>query len=129
MSTQDKSLSETSPDTASENIAVTHEVADIPVIPIVSTDAVEGVDDVYLASCVYKNVYAQKSRTVHHLQRRLGELGFDEANSDMDGYYGDLTANSIKLFQEANGHAGTGRIDADTFSLVFHGDSGVRVIL
>lgn len=85
------------------------------------------VDDVSLSSCVYKNVYARKSLTVHHLQRRLVELGYTDANRDRDGYYGDLTRFAIAKFQAANGIDGDGMIDADTFSLIFKGDPNVRV--
>ena len=85
-------------------------------------------DDVSLSSCVYKNVYARKSLTVHHLQRRLTELGYVEASRDKDGYYGDLTRFAISKFQAANGIDGDGLIDAATFSLVFKGDPNVRIV-
>ena len=85
-------------------------------------------DDVSLSSCVYKNVYARKSLTVHHLQRRLAELGYVEASRDKDGYYGDFTLFAIAKFQAANGIEGNGFIDAATFSLVFKGDPNVRIV-
>jgi hypothetical protein len=86
------------------------------------------VDDVSLSSCVYKNVYARKSLTVHHLQRRLVELGYTEANRDKDGYYGDLTRFAIAKFQSSNGIEGDGLIDAVTFALIFKGDPNVRIL-
>lgn len=86
-------------------------------------------DTVILANCVYKNAFARKSLTVHHVQRRLGELGYTEAVADKDGWYGDLTKLSVSNFQKAKGLAGTGIMDADTFTKLFDGDSNVEVVL
>ena len=60
-------------------------------------------DDIYLANCVYKNKFARKSLTVHHLQRRLNELGYKDAYSDKDGWLGDLTRLAIESFQKDKG--------------------------
>jgi len=87
------------------------------------------VDDVLLASCVYKNMYARKSLTVHHLQRRLAELGYVEAGLDKDGFYGDRTKQAVNQFQVANKLNASGLMDAVTFELIFKGDPNVRVIL
>jgi peptidoglycan hydrolase-like protein with peptidoglycan-binding domain len=89
----------------------------------------EDVDDVILANCVYKNVYARKSLTVHHLQRRLIELGYKDADADKDGWLGDETVASIKDFQADKGMDVTGSVDADTFMKIFEGDVHVRVVL
>ena len=89
----------------------------------------EDVDDVILANCVYKNVYARKSLTVHHLQRRLIELGYKDADADKDGWLGDETVASIKDFQADKGMDVTGSVDADTFTKIFEGDVHVRVVL
>lgn len=89
----------------------------------------EDVDDVLLANCVYKNVYARKSLTVHHLQRRLIELGYKDADADKDGWLGDETVASIKKFQADKGMDVTGSVDADTFTKIFEGDVHVRVVL
>lgn len=86
-------------------------------------------DDVFLANCVYKNVYSRKSLTVHHLQRRLTELGYTEANADKDGWLGDLTKAAITKFQKDKGLNATGTVDADTFKKIFEGDSNVNVNL
>ena len=86
-------------------------------------------DDVFLANCVYKNVYSRKSLTVHHLQRRLTELGYAEANADKDGWLGDLTKAAIIKFQKDKGLNATGQVDADTFTKIFEGDSNVNVNL
>jgi hypothetical protein len=89
----------------------------------------EDVDDVLLANCVYKNVYARKSLTVHHLQRRLIELGYKDADADKDGWLGDETVASIKKFQADKGMDVTGSVDAGTFTKIFEGDVHVRVVL
>ena len=96
-----------------------------------ASQAVSGddVDDVILANCVYKNVYARKSLTVHHLQRRLIELGYKDADADKDGWLGDETVASIKKFQADKGMDVTGSVDADTFTKIFEGDVHVRVVL
>jgi len=86
-------------------------------------------DDVFLGNCIYKNVYARKSLTVHHLQRRLNELGYKEANADKDGWLGDLTKLAITNFQKDSGLKATGQVDADTFTKIFEGDSNVNINL
>lgn len=86
-------------------------------------------DDVFLANCVYKNVYARKSLTVHHVQRRLNDLGYTEAYADKDGWLGDLTKLAITKFQKDKGLNATGNMDADTFTKLFDGDSNVNVVL
>jgi len=95
------------------------------------SQAVSGddIDDVMLANCVYKNVYARKSLTVHHLQRRLIELGYKDADADKDGWLGDETVASIKKFQADRGMDATGSVDADTFIKIFEGDVHVNVVL
>lgn len=84
-------------------------------------------DTVYLDKCVYKNMYAKKSLTVHHLQRRLNELGFTDAYSDKDGWYGDLTKASVASFQAANNLEGDGLMNAATLSAIFAGDPNITV--
>lgn len=86
-------------------------------------------DDVYLAKCVYKNIYERKSLTIHHLQRRLEELGYKDVVGDKDGWLGDLTKIAIEKFQKDKGLAATGNVDADTFRKIFEGDSNVNVII
>lgn len=86
-------------------------------------------DEVYLKQCVYKNMYARKSLTVHHLQRRLAELGYGDAAADRDGWYGDLTKAAVESFQGDNKLEATGIIDADTFKRIFAGDPNVLVVL
>jgi hypothetical protein len=86
-------------------------------------------DDVYLAKCVYKNIYERKSLTIHHLQRRLEELGYNDVVGDKDGWLGELTMMSVEKFQKDKGLAATGKVDADTFRKIFEGDSNVNVVL
>jgi peptidoglycan hydrolase-like protein with peptidoglycan-binding domain len=86
-------------------------------------------DDVFLSKCIFKNVYARKSLTVHHLQRRLTELGYKHANSDKDGWYGDLTKQDVAAFQSDFGIEGSGEMNADTFAAIFDGDVNVTVHL
>lgn len=86
-------------------------------------------DDVYLAKCVYKNIYERKSLTIHHLQRRLEELGYKDVIGDKDGWLGDLTKIAIEKFQKDKGLDATGKVDADTFRKIFEGDSNVNVVI
>jgi uncharacterized protein (DUF1499 family) len=87
------------------------------------------VDDVHLDKIIYKNLYARKSLSVHHLQRRLFELGYAEAHKDKDGYYGDYTKSAILRFQLENKLEANGMVDAKTLTLLFTGDPNVNVIL
>ena len=86
-------------------------------------------DEVFLANCVYKNVYARKSLSVHHVQRRLVELGYKEAYADKDGWLGDLTKLAITNFQKDKGLNASGSMDADTITKLFEGDNNVIVVL
>ena len=86
-------------------------------------------DDVYLAKCVYKNIYERKSLTIHHLQRRLEELGYNDVVGDKDGWLGELTKIAIEKFQKDKGLAATGKVDAETFRKIFEGDSNVNVVI
>jgi hypothetical protein len=108
------------------------EVKPIPVIAKPAEKHVVGngdADDVYLAKCVYKNIYERKSLTIHHLQRRLEELGYKDVIGDRDGWLGELTMISVEKFQQDKGLAATGKVDADTFSKIFEGDTNVNVVL
>ena len=87
------------------------------------------VDDVHLDRIIYKNLYARKSLSVHHLQRRLVELNYVEAGDDKDGYYGDKTKSAVLRFQFENKLEADGTINAKTLTLLFTGDPNVNVIL
>ena len=98
-----------------------------PAGPAVVSD--NEVDDVLLSACVYKNLHARKSLTVHHLQRRLNGLGYAPAYADRDGHYGDLTKMAVARFQKDNKIEGDGLIDGPTFLAVFKGDPNVKPII
>lgn len=104
---------------------------DLPGVNASTDAAVSGgsTDDVHLSSCVYKNLYVRKSLTIHHLQRRLNELGFSDAYADEDGFYGDLTQLSVQNFQKSKGFEVTEVIDANTFNEVFMNDVNVVIII
>jgi hypothetical protein len=112
-------------------------VVDIPVVaietpvPSAPKAAVSGADtdEVYLANCVYKNTAARKSLTVHHLQRRLVELGYNEAMTDKDGWLGDETKTAIEKFQKLEGLEPNGTVDEATFLAIFKGDINVVPIV
>lgn len=87
-----------------------------------------GVDTISLGAAVYKNEYARKSLTVHHIQRRLLEWGFPEAYSDKDGYYGDPTKNCVTQFQNFLGLPPTGLMDMSTLVALFENDQNVSVV-
>lgn len=99
--------------------------------PVVAYAAVTGaMDEVYLSKCVYENKYERKSLTVHHLQRRLEELGYKDVVGDRDGWLGELTMMSVNQFQTDKGLEVTDKsIDSNTFSMIFAGDPNVNVNL
>jgi peptidoglycan hydrolase-like protein with peptidoglycan-binding domain len=86
-------------------------------------------DTVSLARVVFKNQKARKVVAVLHVQRRLAELGYDEAGADLDGYYGDLTFSAVKAFQKDEGidTDTPGIVDSETLEALFDGDDNVRV--
>lgn len=87
------------------------------------------VDDVVLSAIVFKNIYARKSLSVHHMQRRLAELGYDVASLDKDGFYGDRTKEALASFQADKQLPGDGNVDPATLTALFEGDPNVRVVL
>jgi hypothetical protein len=99
-------------------------------LPKPAGDAVVGngvVDTVNLSSIVYKNLYAKKSLSVHHLQRRLNELNYTEAYEDRDGWFGDKTKSALARFQASNKVGADGIPDLDTLKKLFAGDPNVEV--
>ena len=84
-------------------------------------------DPVSLAACVIKNKFNRKSLSVHHVQRRLEELGYRDAGTDKDGWYGDLTVMAVKEFQSDEGLDATGAVDMRTLEALFHDDPNVTV--
>jgi hypothetical protein len=86
------------------------------------------VDDVSLAALVYKNQLNRKSLSVHHLQRRLNELGFTSAFLDKDGWFGDGTKIAVDAFRKDRNLPDAGLIDNSTLEALFDGDAGVNLI-
>lgn len=86
-------------------------------------------DEVRLDACIYKNIHSRKSLTIHHLQRRLAELGYVDASQDKDGWYGDLTRIAIARFQDDKGLFSNGIVDAATFLAIFNDDVNVTIVL
>ena len=86
-------------------------------------------DEVLLSACVYKNMYARKSLSVHHLQRRLAVLGYHNADADKDGWYGDLTLDAVAAFQSDKNLNGDGQMNAATLEAIFTGDPHCIVVL
>lgn len=116
------------------------EISEAPVVaaPAVSQDAPpsayavvsgEDQDPVYLKRCVYKDLTRKKSLSVHHVQRRLAEWGYPNANLDKDGYYGDHTVAAVQQFQNDHGLEGDGMMNSSTLKAIFSGDPNVRVVL
>ena len=103
------------------------EVASVPstTYAVVSNDAV---DTVVASKIVIHNKLQKKSLSVHHLQRRLREWGFNEAYLDRDGYCGDHTVSSIAAFQKSLGLPATGTPDFDTLCRLFEGDTNIRLV-
>lgn len=84
-------------------------------------------DAVKVSSIIFKNEYARKSLSVHHLQRRLSEVGFVDAAKDKDGYFGDYTRRALRLFQQSAGLDPDGEVSLATLNKLFDGDPNVIV--
>jgi hypothetical protein len=85
-------------------------------------------DNVSLAACVFKNKAAKKSLSIHHVQRRLTELGYPDAYTDKDGWYGDLTLAAVAQYQSDEGLDGEGVITMETLESLFADDCNVTVV-
>lgn len=83
-------------------------------------------DSVSFDKIIFKNMVHRKSLSVHHMQRRLAEWGYPEANLDKDGYFGDSTLEAIHKFQNDHGLV-VGELTFDTLSAIFEGDTNVIV--
>jgi peptidoglycan hydrolase-like protein with peptidoglycan-binding domain len=112
--------------------APTVEAASAASTNVTSAHAVVGTgerDDVLLSRCVFKSKVTRKSLSVHHLQRRLAELGYPDAGTDKDGWYGDLTRLAVSQFQTDRNLDGDGLVDAATLAAIFDGDQNVTVVV
>lgn len=106
--------------------------AEMVSLPETAGPAVVGdgaVDPVYLSKAIYKNLMSRKSLTIHHLQRRLVELGYAIADADKDGWYGDGTQIAIDKFRADRNIEAAGQIDEHTFLEIFKGDPNVDPIV
>lgn len=88
----------------------------------------KGETDEVLVSRLIFGASARKSLSIHHLQRRLADLGYPEASADIDGHGGDLTARSVADWQKDNGYD-VGAITREQATALFDGDPNVTVVL
>lgn len=85
-------------------------------------------DEVFLSALIFENKHARKSLSVHHLQRRLNELGYSEAFADRDGYYGALTRDAVARLQaDEDLDNQTGLVDWETLENIFEHDDNVTL--
>jgi peptidoglycan hydrolase-like protein with peptidoglycan-binding domain len=99
-------------------------------MPVANAAVTGDVDEVLLSKCVYENKFERKSLTVHHIQRRLEELGYKDVIGDRDGWLGELTMMSVNQFQKDRGMDVTEKsVDTDTFLAIFAGDPNVNPIV
>lgn len=86
-------------------------------------------DEVLLSRAVpLERAKTRKSLTIHHLQRRLAELGFSEAASDLDGRWGELTGRAVAAWQKKNGYP-EGDLNGVQFTEIFKGDPNVTAVV
>lgn len=114
-----------------EEVVMQEVVAEVQAVRAEHNAVVSGADkdEVLLSACVYRNVYARKSLSVHHLQRRLAVLGYHSADADKDGWYGDLTRDAVASFQADKNLKGDGQMNAATLEAIFAGDPYCIVVL
>lgn len=85
-------------------------------------------DDVSVAILSNASPIRRKSLSVHHLQRRLAELGSNEAMATGGkGEYDELTAYAVADWQTRNGYP-KGALDATQVKAIFDNDSNVNVV-
>lgn len=99
-------------------------------MPVANAAVTGDVDEVLLSKCVYENKFERKSLTIHHIQRRLEELGYKDVVGDRDGWLGELTMMSVNQFQQDRGLDVTDKsVDVNTFLAIFAGDPNVNPIV
>lgn len=87
------------------------------------------VDKIQLSAVVFENHLSRKSLTIHHLQRRLKELGYDIAYRDKDGWFSHATKEAVRQFQADRGYTANGEVTAEVFLAIFEGDVNVEPII
>ena len=85
--------------------------------------------EVRLSALVFQNPLSKRSVSIHFLQSRLDELGFDLAKTDKDGWFSEGTKTAVMGFQEQNGLPITGLVDEHTLLAIFDGVADVKVII
>ena len=74
----------------------------------------------YSEQAKYYTMYPQDSGDdIKSMQDRLSELGFFEGNST--GYFGNVTLNAVKRFQDANGLSVDGIVGKNTRNILYSG--------
>jgi peptidoglycan hydrolase-like protein with peptidoglycan-binding domain len=71
----------------------------------------------------------RKSLTVLHIQRRLTDEGFSDAQSAPGGRYEALTTRAVSLWQESRKEPATGVLTREQFADLFEGDPNVTVTI
>lgn len=109
-----------------QNVSVQEKLG-LPTVPyaVVGSTDTDWIDN---SALVYKNVYSKKSLTVHHLQRRLTELGYDSAGAEMDGWYGDLVQLSMDQWRKDNDLEGEGVPSRAELLMIFKDDPNVSIV-
>lgn len=92
-------------------------------------EEVVSTDPVYLSRCIYMNRYERNSLSVRHVQRRLTDLGYRDADADPKGWYKENTRAAVEKFQADSDLNATGLIDAVTLEALFEGDKAVTVVI
>lgn len=85
--------------------------------------------EVRLSAMVFQNPMSKRSVSIHFLQTRLDELGFNLAKKDKDGWFSEGTKTAVMDFQTQNGLPSTGLVDETTLLAIFDGDQSVKVII
>jgi peptidoglycan hydrolase-like protein with peptidoglycan-binding domain len=86
-------------------------------------------DQVLLSQCEYESKNTRKSLSIHHLQRRLNELGFPDAINDKDGWFSELTLKSVQEFQRSKNLDVTSQMNEETLLAIFAGDPHIIVVV
>ena len=104
-----------------------------PATSKIAHDAVVGTGDTdavyYSKARVPGRTEPRKSLTVLHIQRRLTDLGFDEAQSAPGGRFEALTTAAVRKYQDSRGDELTGVLTRQQFEDLFEGDPNVTVTL
>jgi peptidoglycan hydrolase-like protein with peptidoglycan-binding domain len=68
--------------------------------------------------------FGDRSDQIKDLQTKLNELGY--YNDKLDGVFGFRTMIAVKSFQKSNAKEPTGKVDAETFNLIFNPSKEVQ---